>query len=235
MRQHRGILIAGTDTGVGKTVVTAGIALALRRAGINAVAMKPVETGCTAKRGRLVPSDAMFHISMLGIDEPLDLICPVCLRHPLAPITAAAIEGVTINIQQIVQAYEGLASRYDLVLVEGAGGLMTPIADGCLFSDLASKLGLSMLLVSGLRLGVINHTLLSLDHARSRGIDTLGIVFNRLTPGRPYTAARTSPDAIARFTSVSALGTFPHLANLSKDALLRASRHITDKLMAVIE
>jgi dethiobiotin synthetase len=235
MRQHRGIFITGTDTGVGKTVVTAGIALALRRAGINAVVMKPVETGCVTRKRLRVPSDATFHLSTLGIDEPLDLICPVRLRHPLAPMTAAEIEGETIDMRRIIQAYENLASRYDLVLVEGAGGLMTPVADGCLFSGLAAELGLNMLLIAGLRLGVINHTLLSLDHARNRGIYTLGIVFNRLTPGRPDAAARTSPDAIARFTSVPALGTFPHLTNLSTDTLMRASRRIADKLMAVIE
>jgi dethiobiotin synthetase len=235
MSKPGGIFISGTDTGVGKTVVTAGLALALRRKGVNAVVMKPVETGCPVKRGRLVPSDAMFHLAMLGINEPLELICPVRLRHPLAPITAAGIEGVTINISQIVAAYENLASRYDLVLVEGAGGLTTPIADGCLFSDLAAEFGLAMLLVAGLRLGVINHTLLSLDHARNRCIDTLGIVFNRLLPGRPDAAARTSPDAIARFTKVPALGTFPHLATLSRNALVRASRPIADKLVEVIK
>ncbi len=232
----RGFFITGTDTGVGKTLVAAGIALALRRMGVSAVVMKPVESGCKVKNGTLMPGDALFHARMLGLDEPLDSICPVRLRHPLAPMAAAELENVKIRKGDWLPAYKRLKARYQSVLVEGAGGLMVPIRRGYLFSDMAAELGLPVILVAGTGLGTINHTLLSLEHARTRGLDVLGIVFNQTRPGgRRTLAEKTGPDLISRFTDVPVLGFFPFIKKMDRVHLERVARGIAGKIITIGE
>ena len=227
----RGFFITGTNTGVGKTVVAAGIALALKKMGSSVAVMKPVESGCKLKNGALMPADALFHTRMLGLDEPLDSICPIRLRHPLAPMAAAELENVKIKKTDWSQAYRGLLRRYRFVLVEGAGGLMVPIRRNYLFSDMAADLGLPVILVAGTGLGTINHTLLSLEHARNRGLEVIGIVFNQIRPGRRCTLAeRTGPDLISRFTDVPVLGVFPFVKKIDRVYLERAAHGIVENI-----
>ncbi len=230
----RGFFITGTDTGVGKTVVAAGIALALRRMGVSVTVMKPVESGCKLKNGRLMPGDAIFHARMLGLDESIDTICPVRLRRPLAPMAAAELENVKIQKGDWLPTYRELSKRYRVVLVEGAGGLMVPIRRGYLFSDMAAELGLPVILVAGTGLGTINHTLLSLEHARIRGLEVLGIVFNQTRPGgRRTLAERTGPDLVSRFTDVPVLGFFSFIRKMDRVHLERAARGIAGKVVGV--
>src|SRR4030042_4169582 len=123
----KGIFVTGTDTGVGKTLVAGGLPALFRENGIDVGVMKPVESGCPRENGILVPKDALFLKEMSGCQDGLDLINPYALEHPLAPALAADLERVEIRLEVIQEAYSILASRHNLVLVEGAGGVVCPV------------------------------------------------------------------------------------------------------------
>ena len=162
--RQRGLMITGTDTGVGKTFVACGIAGALRRRGLSVAPFKPAETGCAFdERSRaLIPADAEMLQQATATQAPLETICPYRFRLPVAPWVAAEQEGVTIDPARLEQCYRELAASHDSVLVETAGGILVPLAENFHYADLARQLSLPVLVVAASRLGVINHTLLTL-------------------------------------------------------------------------
>jgi dethiobiotin synthetase len=175
-------MVTGTDTGVGKTWVSCGVLRAARAAGLRVAARKPAETGCEPDaQGELVGVDAVALHAAAGADEPLDAVCPIRLPDPLAPSFAARRAGVTIDVPATVVACRSRAREVDLLLVEGAGGLLVPLAGRYAFADLAHELGARVLLVVGARLGAINHALLSLEVANARGLPVAGIVVNHFS------------------------------------------------------
>lgn len=208
-----GIFITGTDTGVGKTLVACGLAALLRESGYRVGVMKPVETGCEEKDGRLFPQDVFFLKEVSGCEEPLEKICPYRLRDPLAPSMAAAREGVQIDVSLLEQIYSEISSKHDITIVEGAGGLLVPMLPSFTYADLACVLKLPLVVVAANRLGVINHLLLTLEHASSRGLTVLGYIFNRLD-ARPSLAADTNREALLSLTAVPYLGEIPYIENL---------------------
>src|SRR5208283_5602761 len=125
----KGIFITGTDTGVGKTVIAAGIIRALGKKGVKAGAMKPVETGCINEGGTLVARDGMFLRKIAGMGEPAEIVAPVRFSYPLAPMVAAELEGKTVDLDAVMHAYSLLIEKYDFVVVEGAGGVMVPVKE----------------------------------------------------------------------------------------------------------
>ena len=200
MLDERGIFVMGTGTGVGKTVVTASIALAARARGRTVAPLKPAQTG---DDGNMV-GDAEFVATLIGLDEPADALCPYRLRAPLAPAVAARIEGVRLDPGVVVAAYEELTARHDLVLVEAAGGALVPFSDGVDMAALASRLGLPVVVVTPPGLGMLNHTLLTLEALHRRGLTVLGVVISGYPedarPRRPHQpldprAAHTRPAA----------------------------------------
>lgn len=209
----RGLFITATDTGVGKTHVACGIAAELRRRGVNVGVMKPVETGCPVRKGMLAPKDALALQKASGCGDPLDLINPYRLRHPLAPAVAAQLEGASIRMSAIVAASRKLAKRHDVLLVEGAGGIMVPLTGRRLFLDLAADLALPVLIVARPGLGTINHTLLTISALRSRRIAVAGIVLNAATAARQGLAERTNPAVIERLSGAPVLGVLRHGEN----------------------
>jgi dethiobiotin synthetase len=202
----RGIFITGTDTGVGKTYVGAGLAAALREKGIDVGVMKPAETGCVLRKGVLRPRDTLKLIKAGGVDDPLDLVNPYRFLDPLAPAIAAAREGKGINIKRIVSAFHSLARKHSCMLVEGAGGIMVPLTTGHYYLDLAGILNLPVLVVARPGLGTINHTLLTVMALRSRRLRIAGIVVNHCSKKRPGLAERTGPRAIERLSGVPLIG-----------------------------
>ena len=149
---NRAIFVTGTDTGVGKTVVTAALALLLRERGVNVGVMKPVTSGCVERGDSLVSEDAELLAWAAGV--PLDNDCaPYCLRTPIAPSVAAARENVRIDFSRIGDAFERLKAHHDFVLVEGAGGLMVPLSGGLMVADLVLALKLPLLVVARPNLG----------------------------------------------------------------------------------
>ncbi|OGW37182.1 MAG: dethiobiotin synthase [Nitrospirae bacterium GWC2_56_14] len=206
----KGLFITGTDTGVGKTYVAAGIAKALRSAKIDVGVMKPVETGCRPRSGKLIPRDAEALIRAAAVRDPLSLVNPYRFQAPVAPSVAAQIERKTINPGKILRSFKTLSQRHRFMIVEGAGGIMVPLAQGYLFLDLAEALGLPVLIVARPGLGTINHTLLTIDALRSRRMMIAGIVINDGQGGQQGLAEATSPAVIEELSGVPIIGTIGH-------------------------
>ncbi|MBI3600733.1 MAG: adenosylmethionine--8-amino-7-oxononanoate transaminase [Nitrospinae bacterium] len=204
---NKGIFITGTDTGVGKTVVSAGIALSLRSKGIDVGIMKPIQSG-----GR---EDTEFLIKASAVKDEIELINPCYFEKPLAPLTASEIKGVKIDITAIKNAFEELSRRHDVVIVEGIGGLLVPLTQDYFVSDLILELDLPVVIVSRPDLGTINHTLLTIKHAREAGIDIIGIIFNETKKRRKGLAEKTNPSIIEKLSGVPILGTLPYIQSVS--------------------
>jgi dethiobiotin synthetase len=210
----KGIFITGTDTGVGKTIVAASIARLLREQGVNVGVMKPVTSGCDEVDGRLISEDAELLCWGAGLEASAD-ITPYLLRAPIAPSMAAEKERVRIDLGLIKAAYERLASRHDFVIVEGAGGLMVPLAGGLLIADLVTSLSLPLLVVARPNLGTINHTLLTCFAAKQLGIDLRGFIVNNY-PAAPGAAEEYAPHLLASLAGAPLLGLFPQIEAIDR-------------------
>lgn len=203
----RGIFITGTDTGVGKTVVAAGLAAALRADGVDVGVMKPAETGCAEGPDGLRALDAELLARAAGVTDPPELVCPVRLREPLAPSVAAEAEATRVDLGAIRSAFNHLAERHPLVLVEGAGGIGVPLHEDYLMADLALDLGLPVLIVARPSLGTLNHTLLTVEFARARSLKVLGVVISGMPAESDRDSAeRTNPVVLPGLTGVPVLG-----------------------------
>ncbi len=209
------LFVTGTDTGVGKTVVTAAIASLAVAAGRRLFVYKPAQTGV----GPHDPGDLDF-VRIACDDSPLlRTACAYRLGEPLAPAVAAAIEGVTIWRQDLVDIYQDAADGADVALVEGAGGLLVPIAPGYTMADLARDLALPLLIVARPGLGTLNHTALTVEAARRRGIDVAGVVISGF-PGEPDIAMRTNPRVLVETTGAPLIGVLPHVDGLDTEHLV---------------
>jgi dethiobiotin synthetase len=202
---ERGVFVTGTDTGIGKTVVTAALGLAAQAQGRSAICLKPAQTGWVGE----TTSDPEFVQMVLGTDEPFEAVCPYSLPAPLAPAVAAALEGRRLDPAVVADAYRALSERYDLVIVEGAGGLLVPFSDGVDMGGLAALLDIPLIVVARPGLGTLNHTLLTLESLHRRGATVLGVGISGY-PEEPGLDALTNPGVLARLTPVPLLGVIPH-------------------------
>lgn len=200
-----GILITGTDTGVGKTFFAATLGAYLCRLGYRVGVLKPVETGCEERDGELIPLDALRLRDSSGCAEPMEKICPYRFREPLAPSIAAVRAGVKIEMNQLMVVFNEISAAHDITLVEGAGGLMVPLVPSFTFADFACVLKLPVLIVGANKLGAINHLLLTLEHAACKGLMTLGYVLNRISDEASL-AAETNREVLSGLTGVPCLG-----------------------------
>ncbi len=205
----RGIFVTGTDTGVGKTLFAAALARFLRERGIDAGVMKPVESG-VENPSELGPDGRLLKWASGTTDDDA-LICPYRLRAPLAPSEAARRESVHIDFGHLGQVAQQLASKHEFLIVEGAGGLMVPLAGGLLVADLARDIGLPLLTVCRPGLGTINHTLLTLFAARTMEIPLAGFMINNM-PKEPNDAEKGAPHALASLASADLLGVLDHVS-----------------------
>lgn len=180
-KRFRGLFITGTDTGVGKTYVVAIIARALRRAGRRVGVYKPAASGCRVDGADLISDDALALWEAAGRPGSLDEVCPQRFLAPLAPHLAARAEGRRIDREQLRRGLDAWTARSDIVLVEGAGGLMSPLGESDYVADLAGDFGFPLVVVARNALGTINHTLLTLHAAAAfrGGLPVAGIVLNR--------------------------------------------------------
>ncbi|MDP3183275.1 MAG: dethiobiotin synthase [Desulfobaccales bacterium] len=214
----KGVFVTGTDTGVGKTWIAAGLTAVLRQWGLKAVYFKPVQSGCPEENGRLVPTDARLAQELAGLREPLELLTPIALRLPLAPGVAAPREGVQVDLEKVAAAIRELAGRYEFLVVEGAGGLYVPlIGTRFLVLNLVPWLRLPLLVVARAGLGTINHTALTVMAARQNGLPVAGVILNRY-PDKPSLAEETNPEVIEAITEVPVLGKIPEVADLESPA-----------------
>jgi dethiobiotin synthetase len=170
--------VTGTDTGVGKTVVTCALAAALRRRGLRVAALKPVESGAAFDD----PMRDGFRLRRAsGDDRPLSLTAPIAFVEGVAPLVAARHAGTTIDLDRLDAAIRGASLERDALLVEGAGGLLVPLTDQVSFDTLFARWRLNLVVVAANRLGVINHVRLTLAAARAAGLTTSVVVLNELT------------------------------------------------------
>jgi dethiobiotin synthetase len=191
-----GLFIIGTDTGVGKTFVTAALARALNARGMDVGVMKPIETGCRLRQGKLYPADGAFLRQAAGVRDSLDLVTPVRFRLPLAPYAAAIREGRKVDLRLIDQAYRTLRKRHSFLLVEGIGGLLVPIRRDYTVLDLIRRFGLPVLVVARPGLGTINHTLLTVQRLQEAKVAVAGVLLNPAPSGAAggeTLAERTNP------------------------------------------
>ena len=208
-----GLFIAGTDTGVGKTWVACGLAALLRDSDYRVGVMKPAETGCAERDGKRFPEDAVRLREASGCEMPLEKICPYQLRDPLAPSVAAQRENVKIDIDRLMDTYNEISSTHDITLVEGAGGLLVPLLPSYTYADFARVLKLPAIVVAANRLGVINHLLLTLEHASCKGLRVLGYILNQ-NESQISLAMETNRETLSTLTSVPCLGETPYISDL---------------------
>lgn len=217
MNRATGIFVTGTDTGVGKTVVAAALALVLRERGMKVGVMKPVATGCFGEGKRLISGDAVYLLEAAENEYPL-LTNPLRFRNPLAPNIASIIEKKEVPIEKILKAYRELQRHYDFIIVEGIGGLLVPITREYFVANLIREFDLPILIVARGGLGAINHTLLTVDAATIRGFEIRGIIFNRMPRVNFSIAEITNPKVIHDLTGIPILGTLPELEDVDVES-----------------
>lgn len=196
------LFVTGTDTGVGKTVVAAGLARLLDRAGQRVAVLKPVETGC----GEGGPADGRLLGEAVGVAA--GEVVPVTYREPLAPLVAAREEGRPVDLDRLDRAMARLAS-FPWLLVEGAGGLSVPLTDDLDMAGLARRWHLPLLVVARPGLGTLNHTVLTVRYAESEGLEVLGVVVSGWPEGGDDPSLRTNLAMIEELSGRPVLGVVP--------------------------
>lgn len=235
-QRFTGLFIAGTDTDVGKTIVTAGLAAVLLEDGMDLGIWKPVQSGALADDPK---SDSYRLQALSGISDRRDEIAPLVFPAPLTPMLAAKLEGTALTMEQVMAGGQLLRARHQALLVEGAGGLAVPLTESDMIIHLASRLQLPMLLVARAGLGTINHTLLSVSYAREHGIDVVGVILNEALPGGVSDESiRTNAKLIESYGNVPVFGQIPWLsAPIDRQRLAEhIGRYVdVDRIRACIE
>jgi dethiobiotin synthetase len=201
-----GLFVTGTDTGVGKTTVARGLARLARRQGLRPIPFKPVETGCAPG-----PEDARLLWEAAGRPVPLADVCPHALPLPAAPAAAAAAVGLRIDLDDLARRARALEGAGDLLLAEGAGGLLVPYAGSETAADLIARLSLPVLVVARTALGTVNHTALTVRELERRNLPVAGVVMVRGTQeAGPHEAGNA--DLIEAAAGLRPLGVLPYLS-----------------------
>jgi dethiobiotin synthetase len=222
--------VTGTDTGAGKTTAAAAVLAAAVRRGLRVAAMKPVESGCVRQQdGSLLPADAVRLREAAGAHQSLAEVCPMALEAPLAPWFAAELDHRAISLDHLAERADRLArTSPDLLLIEGAGGLLVPLSADSRVIDLIARLGHPVLVVARASLGTINHTSLTIDHCLNRHIPVRGAILVDAEGAVAASAIAQNRAAIERFTGVPVFGCLPHLPGASLGELARAAEESLD-------
>lgn len=202
----RGYFVTGTDTGVGKSLVACALLHAFAARGLRVTGMKPVAAGAQCVDGVWINDDVEQLIAASNVSAPRDAVNPYCFEPPIAPHIAAGLENKTINNKYLMDVYRRLSVLADIVVVEGAGGFCVPLNEHETSADLARELALPVVMVVGMRLGCLNHALLTAEAIRSRGLVLAGWVANHIDLNMAYAdanvaalRARLAAPLIARF------------------------------------
>ena len=214
-----GLLVTGTDTGIGKTVVAGAIANWFRRQGNRVAVLKPAGSGCVRRREGLVSEDAEFLAHCADASHPLDVICPVRYAEPLAPAIAAERAKQPLDWTAVDRSAAVMSEGSDVMIVEGVGGLMVPMDPKHTFLDVAKWLKLPTVVVARPNLGTINHTLLTVNALRDAGVKVAGVVINRYPAQSADAAAETNPRAIEKWGKVPVLCIVPDVLAGVKERL----------------
>jgi dethiobiotin synthetase len=213
-----GLFVTGTDTGVGKTVVTKALVRLLHCQGHRVRVCKPVATGARLVNGRWISDDTIQLAEAAGMHSVWEQVTPFAWPEPAAPPVAARRAGPAVTLAQIVDAVHRRGRADEPLLVEGVGGLLCPLTDAETVADLAAALGLPLIVVTRRSLGTLNHTLLTLEAAAQRGLHVAGVVVNETTPPQGL-ADETNVDEMRRRIAVPILAVVPHQPHPPVDAL----------------
>jgi len=224
MLSSSSLFVTGTDTGVGKSLVSSALLLQLAAQGLRCVGMKPVAAGTTLHLGQRVNEDVQQLQAAGNVDAPLALRCPYLLDAPLSPHLAAAAEDCVISLDRLVSSHAQLSRMADAVVVEGAGGFRVPLTDaqedsGLDGADLAVALDLPIVLVVGVRLGCLNHALLTQEAVLARGLTLAGWVACRIDPHMD--APDANVESLRRRLTAPMLGDIPWLEHPDAHAAAR--------------
>ncbi|AGA30654.1 dethiobiotin synthase [Singulisphaera acidiphila] len=234
MTVHPGLFVVGTDTGVGKTRVAAAIARILTGQGRRVGVLKPVATGAIRRGESWECEDGEALIRAVGGSIPLERVVPLIYEEPLAPSVAARRLGTPLAPEQVVQGVRASlgwwSERADVMVVEGVGGLLAPLAERMTVVDLAEALDYPLLIVARRGLGTLNHTLMTVECAQRRGLRVAGIVLNSPEPGEPGVAELTNAEELARLVGpISILGEPPYQPDEESFAIALASMEWYDR------
>lgn len=222
---NTGIFITGTDTGVGKTLVAAALAIALKQQGRTVGVMKPIETGVFASK--TARSDATRLRSVIDCKEQFGAVCPYRFALPVAPLAAARAERQEIDPSTIRKIYRLIAARYDCTVVEGVGGALVPITPDTDVADLIAQLRLAAVVVGRSGLGGINHARLTIDALRRKNIPVAALILNQTRPTRSKLARiqeRTTVELLQQYAGVPIVGPLPYQSGLSRRFRQSAAR-----------
>ncbi len=217
MPKNKAIFITATDTGAGKTVTALVLGLLLQKKGWDVGVMQPVQ--CAGQ-------DARFLKKALGTKDWLNAINPFYAPEPVSPHLAFRRAKIKFRWKKVKNGLKKLRAGHDIVLIEGAGGLMVPLTRRYYNADLIADLKVPVIVVSRLGLGAINHTLLTLQEARRRKLPVKGLIFCQTKPGAKGLPERSNPEEIEQLSGVKVLGIIPYLKSLDKAEVLRRCRHI---------
>ena len=213
----KGYFITGTDTNVGKTVVTACLAKLFKDRGEDVGVMKPIETGVDPESSSSANSDAKFLMEVTGTKDTE--VCPYRLKFPASPYQAARIEGKELDPKKILESFHTLQSKHSLMLVEGVGGLMVPITQRYYVADLALEMGLPLIIVSRVQLGTLNHTLLTIQTAQQHGLKVAGVILNLVNEGELDSIGKEQGSLIEELSDTPILGTCPYIRDVSSESI----------------
>ena len=222
----KSLFVTGVDTGVGKTVFTCALAHALRLAGINVGVMKPFATGLP-RAGQYKSEDVELLIKSSGVSDPQELVNPYYFEIPASPYMAAKKLEKTIDIDVVLSGFELLQSSHDVVLVEGIGGIMTPILKDYFVADLIKDLNLDSILVTSTKIGSVNHTLLTLDACKKYGIRIAGLVISEVDSG--YSVNDLESDLVS-LSGVDVICKIPHVSGIESASKVLQQNNFVSKL-----
>jgi dethiobiotin synthetase len=194
-----GLLVTGTDTGIGKTLIAGAIAAWFRAQGNRVGVLKPMASGCAKRREGLVSEDAEFLAHCADSSHPLDVIAPIRFAEPLAPAIAARRLGEPIDWSLVQRSLNAICADSDVLIVEGVGGIMVPMDEKHTMLDLAVWLNLPAVVVARPNLGTINHTVLTVEALRQRDVSVAGVVINRYPAENASVAEETNPREIEKW------------------------------------
>jgi len=222
----KSIFVTGIDTGVGKTVFTCALARALHLAGINVGVMKPFATGLP-RAGQYKSEDVELLIKSSGVSDPQELVNPYFFEIPASPYMAAKKLEKTIDVDVVLSGFERLQSAHDVVLVEGIGGIMTPILKDYFVADLIKDLNLDSILVTSTKIGSVNHTLLTLDACKKYGIRIAGLVISEVDSG--YSVNDLESDLVS-LSGVDVICKIPHVSGIESASKILQQNNFVSKL-----
>lgn len=210
----KAFFITGTDTGVGKTVITAGLAGSMRKLGINVGVMKPIATGIQQKTG-FKSSDVAVIVSASSTKDSEDLINPVFLPIPTSPYDATKLLSIPIDMQSILEKFTRLLSVHEVLLVEGIGGIMTPIAKNFFVADMIKTMDIETIIVTRASIGTLNHTMLTYQMCKDYDIKVKGLIINNFDE-KGTAAEKNSPITLHEISGLDILGVVPFIKDYTE-------------------